>query len=850
MYTRPPNTPRLPIDDILPEITQQLSAHNRLIVQAPPGAGKSTGLPLALLADTHLAYTPKHQIWLLEPRRLAAQQVAQRMADQLGEPLGQTVGLVTGEQSRTSPQTRLVVMTEAILTQRMLAEQDIPQCGVILFDEFHERNLFSDLGLALAYECQQLLREDLKLVVMSATLAMDALKQQLDAPVLTSEGRAYPVSTCYLGSATSQHKTLEEHTTSAIFKALSEESGHVLVFLPGMAEIRRTQSLLESKDLPAGTQVFALHGQLAAAEQKRALAPVSDDFTRKVILATSVAETSLTIDGVRVVIDAGLERRARFNPSSGMDQMVTVPASQASAEQRRGRAGRQQAGVCYRLWSEDSHGQRPAHSAPDIEEQDLAGFALTLASWGSLTLSDYLLLDAPNAQRWQSAVTLLMQLDALDAGHNITATGQQMARLGVHPRLSHMLLTAQKQGLTPLACDLAAIISEGSALRFDHPNADIRDDLDLLQHLHAGEGLPKRFRHAQVNQHKAKRIQQLSKTLSRKLPSSSDTKKPATNSDSQQAGSVLLHAYPDRIAQQRGQGFRLSSGLGVQCLRDDPLNAQAWLVVADIQASQGKASIIRMAAPVSETELRSALGHHIQQCKQVSLNDKGQLKGLVQEKLGELVLSEKTYTPDADDINQGLLAHVRSTGLTCLPWDENSEQLRARLRWAHRLQPDDYPDVSDAQLLAELENWLLPFLTPTGLKQVPVAEALLALLPWNQQTQFNQDFPEALPLPSGRDARVDYQQDPPQVSCKLQECFGLTQSPVIGSVKSGSTQAVRLALLSPAQKPLALTLDLPHFWQNVYPDVRKEMRGRYPKHPWPENPHEHQATAKTKRNLH
>lgn len=843
----------LPIDEILPEILNGIENRDRLIIQAPPGAGKSTKVPLALLTSDWFASTaPKQQIWLLEPRRLAAQQVATRMASTLGESLGQTVGLITGQQTKLSAATKLVVMTEAILCNKLLADEDIPQCAAILFDEFHERNLYSDLGLALSVECQQLLREDLKLVVMSATLSAELLEDRLEAEVLTSEGRSYPVDTHYLGTPTSQHRTLEEHCAGAVRQALSEESGHILVFLPGMAEIRRTQSLLEEKGLPNEVYVYPLHGQLPAQEQNKALDPLpavprGKTAGRKVILATSVAETSLTIDGVRVVIDSGVERSARFNVRTGMDQLTTLPASQASAEQRRGRAGRQQSGVCYRLWSEDSHSSREPFSAPDVLTMDLAGFALTLACWGSLSLEDYLLLDQPNQQRWSSAVSLLQGLGAITKNGVITDHGRAMAALGLHPRLAHMLISAKEQGHTELSCIVAAIVSEGSPLRFEHPNSDLRDVVDLVLDA-LKSSIPKRFRHGQVQYSKTQRILQQSKKLASQMGSKLDSDT-ASHLDSQNTGTVLVGAYPDRLAQLRGQGYRLASGQGAQCLSGDPLMDTPWLSVAEIQSTTGKQNTIRLAAPITEEDIRTLLADQIESQVRLEISDqsgnKAQIKGFKAEVLGKLVLKESRFDPSPDEIQQGLMNYIRDKGIECLNWQEDVQALRAKLSWAHRLEPDHYPDLSDDHLLESLEDWLQPYMTSNQLADIPLKDALLSQIPWDMQSQLNRDYPDRIELPSGREAKVDYKQDPPQIQTKLQECFGLTSSLFIGNGR----QAVQLALLSPAQKPLAYTMDLPHFWQNVYPEVRKEMRGRYPKHPWPENPLEAQATAKTKRHL-
>lgn len=877
----------LPISSLIPDVSASLKQKNSLIVQAPPGAGKSTLLPLALLDNQWIG---NKKVWLLEPRRLAARQVAERLASELGEPLGKSIGLITRQDTHTSADNRLVVMTEGILTRRLLADQSIEECGAILFDEFHERNLNSDLGLALAYECQQLLREDLRIIVMSATLSGESIAKAIDAPILTSEGRSFPVDLHYLGSGAKPdafgkpQDALTQQVVSAVNKGIHETSGHILVFLPGVREIQRCLNTLRANfsangdPLSSAFEVLPLHGQLSPAEQRLAVKGAqtsAQSSIRRIILSTSVAETSLTIEGIRLVIDSGLERTSRFNPRTGMDELVTISSSQASATQRAGRAGRLEAGVCYRLWSEDSHYTKPAFSEPDITQLDLAGLALTLACWGSLELDDYVFLTPPNHGRWQASLELLYQLEALSYSGNdqsatrkwsLTDKGQQMAMFGLHPRLANMLIySARDRNISrQQACALAAVLSEGDPLKFDEPNSDLRDRVELIATCIENKTLPKRFRQANVQFRKTENILALTQQLLHKLNALIPPHREHTKTwNSHDCGKLLAYSYPDRVAQQRGTGFKLRSGQGIECMPSDPMQPQPYLVVADTSGHRHR-SLMRLAAPIDLPTLQSIFSRQISTRLNVAMGDRQHVKGTESVCLGEIVLDERSFTPSREDIEKAWLDRIRQSGLQHLPWSEESQQLRARLWFAHYCQPESFPDAGDTALLSHLHEWLQPFMNQEGITKKGLLDALHSYIGWDKTATLDQQFPTRFVLPSEREAMIQYptqlpfsdeqkgaqtpalnQLPTPLIQAKLQECFGLAASPMLADGKI----VIGLELLSPGQKPLALTHDLPHFWQNVYPMVRKEMRGRYAKHPWPEDPMTAQATRLTKRQL-
>lgn len=803
---------QLPIFAVLDDLRSALTQHTRVLLQAPPGAGKSTQSPLALLDAPWLA---GKQIWLLEPRRLAAANVARQLANNLGEKVGEQIGLLTRHDNLTSPRNRILVMTEGLLSRRLLNDQEIPECGLIIFDECHERHLQTDLGLALACQCQELLREDLKILLMSATLD-ERWAETFAAAKVTSAGRQYPISYRYLGR--NHTERLEDAMASALRGICHEQSGHILVFLPGVPEIRRLHNrLAEIYTEGSGKRILPLHGQLSPAEQQAALAPCAE---QKIILATAVAQTSLTIEGISAVLDSGLERYAALNPRTGLDELVTHSVSRATAAQRAGRAGRTAAGTCYRLWSQESEASFAPQPPAEIETVDLSGLALALASWGDCNPAEYRWLTPPHAMRWQQSVELLHQLDALQ-DMRITADGSAMARLPLHPRLAHMLLRGQANGEATTACAIAALLEEGDPLRSEHPDTRLSNRLHLL------EG----GRDASVSQGALQRLKTSFQRLKSLLNASG-----SINSDA--CGELLLFAYPDRLAQKRGEGYRLRNGRGIS-VRDNDANARHdFLVVAQTFNNDA----LRLGAPISLERIRQLL--HKQIAQQIHVQDKnGQLQAREQEQLGALVLSEKHVPLRPDDIRAYWCQVLHSEGLQRLNWDDNSRNLLKRLQ-LFSAQQVNVPSFNEADLTASAAEWLGPFIEK-NLAHIPLQQALMSRLPWDLHASFKQQLPEFFSLPSGRETPIDYSGDLPMVEAKLQECFGLLHSPKL----LNNSLPLRISMLSPGKVPLAISTDLDHFWRNVYPEVRKENRGRYNKHPWPEDPFSAEATSKTNRQL-
>ncbi len=824
----------LPINRILPDVMHQIGLHKRLVIQAPPGAGKSTQLPLAFIGQAFQGC-----IWLLEPRRLAAEQVAHRLAASLNQNVGESIGLITGERRKLSDKNQIIVMTEAILSQRLIKENDIPDCAMVIFDEFHERNLETDLGLALVLQCQEYLRDDLRLIIMSATLDSEHLAQRLDCPIISSDGRSFDVDVHYLPKHEATY--LSQAVKSAVQLVFNQQdtqtNNDILIFLPGMKEIQQCQRLLNetferqlsSKQL----SIEALHAQLSAEQQQNVIA---SGGPQKIILATDIAKTSLTLPRVSVVIDSGLERINQFNVRQGMDELVTVKASQASAIQRAGRAGRVQAGRCYRLYSEEDFQCRPAFSTYAIERSDLAPLCLNLAAWGSLDVSDYEFLTPPDPTRMGHSIELLQNLNALNQDA-ITDHGQTLALFGVHPRLSHMMMHGQAWHLGFTACTLAALLSEGDPLVFDEPNSDLTLRMQLFEQSH----LPAFFEGAKVNQHLAKRIQRQAKKYAALLRIQPE------NIQIDATHKLLMLAYPDRIAQKRGKGYRLRSGQGCQLHDLDHLTQQDWLAVCFIQQSQQAGqharSIIRLACPTDRQTIETLFKDELCTTTYLQLNDKNQLNEISQEKLGELVIKETSQPAQASARQEYDLQQFKQLGLSYLPLGDSHKNTLSRLQLAHALFANEFMSFTEQDLIADAENWLAPFLATSGLKQVDFQQAFLSRLEWPVQQQLNHLFPLSFELPVGRHASIDYTQSPPVIKAKLQECFGLAQSPTIANGKV----TLNLHLLSPAQRPLAMTQDLAFFWKEAYPQVRKENRGRYAKHPWPEDPLSAQASSHTKR---
>lgn len=821
----------LPIEALLPDLHQALTDNPTVLLQAPPGAGKTTRVPLSLLACD---WRDDRKILMLEPRRLAARSAARYMASQLGEQPGQTVGYRTRLDTKVSAQTRIEVVTEGILTRLIQDDPALEDYAAVLFDEFHERSLQADLGLALVRECQQALREDLRVVVMSATLDAAPIARLLgEVPILTSEGRAFPVDIQY--RPVPRNARLTDQVVTVIREALATQSGSLLVFLPGAGEIRWVEQAL-SGALPADVAVTPLYGSLRNEEQDRAIAPAPAG-QRKVVLATAIAETSLTIEGIRVVVDAGQQRRAVFDPNSGMTRLLTGRVSKASAEQRKGRAGRIEPGVCYRLWSESDQFSLADFTPPEIQQADLAPLVLELAQWGARQPGDLEWIDPPPGAHWQHAVSLLGWLALLNDDGSISDQGKAARSLGVHPRLAHMVLRGRAWGLGQAAAELAALLEERDLLG-PRAGADLYQRWQLLR----GE-----TRDGRVD---GQRLQALRRAV-RRLTAG----EPATTASAADLGRLLAQAYPDRIARRRpgsAPRYQLSNGRGALLRDDDPLAGEEWLVAADLDG-QAREAQIYLAAPLDPAVLTSDLADRIERRDESLWDDqRGRVIARRQTRLGQLVLAEQALPePGPEQVIAGLLNAVRQKGLDSLPWDAQSRQLRARVQCLHRQWPEAWPALDEASLLAELETWLAPFLIGVDrwsrLQQVKLAPALTSLLDYHQQQTLAELAPASLTIPTGQAVTLDYLADHgPVLAAKLQALFGWTETP---TVARGQVPVV-LHLLSPAQRPLAVTSDLASFWRNGYVEVRKDMRGRYPKHPWPEDPFTAEAKQGTKKQRH
>lgn len=827
----------LPIDQILPELKQTLEHTTTALLQAPPGAGKTTRVPLALL---DAPWREDRKILMLEPRRLAARSAARFMAGQLGESAGQTVGYRTRLDTKVSAATRIEVVTEGILTRLIQADPLLEDYAAVLFDEFHERSLQADLGLALVRESQQALREDLRVLVMSATLDTAPIARVLgDVPVISSEGRAYPVQVLYRPApAPARQARLEDRVVAVIHEALAEQTGSLLVFLPGAGEIRRVEQRLQGQ-LPANVRLAPLYGNLGTEQQDRAIAPAGDG-ERKLVLATAIAETSLTIDGVRVVIDGGQQRRAVFDPNSGMTRLVTGRVSKASAEQRKGRAGRVEPGICYRLWSESEQYGLAEFTPPEIQEADLAPVVLDLAQWGARTADQVAWVDPPPAAHWQQAVDLLQWLDVLGPDGAITDHGKAVQAIGAHPRLAHMVIRGRDLGLGRLAAEVAALLGDRDLLG-PGAGADLHERIRVLR----GEQRPDRVDPARLK---------AARQSARRLAGSagSGTGGPDRAVSDTDVGRVLALAYPDRVGRRRpGQQprYQLSNGKGARLRDDDALARHDWLVAAELDGRSREATIY-LAAPVLLPELEQDLAGHIRVADEADWDDRrGTVVARRVRRLGALVLQDTELPKPAPAlIQQGLLAAVRNRGLASLPWTEAARQWQARVRLLAQLEPERWPDVSDEALLATLETWLAPFLPGAhrwaDLQRLDLLPALTSLLDYELQQSLEAQAPARLTIPTGQGVALDYTADNgPVLAAKLQALFGWTETPRV----AGGRVPVVIHLLSPAQRPLAVTADLASFWRNAYPEVRKDMRGRYPKHPWPEDPFTAPAQQGTKK---
>ncbi len=835
----------LPIDEVLPALRQALSKHPSAVLQAPPGAGKTTQVPLALLNEPWL----KHRsILILEPRRLAARAAAARMASLLGESVGETVGYRIRFETKVSKKTRIEVLTEGILTRRLQSDPALEGVGLVIFDEFHERHLHADLALALCLDSQRILREDLKLLVMSATLEGAAVSALLgEAPVVKSQGRSFPVEVHYAGRDPDSGNRLPQAVHQAILHALEHDKGDLLVFLPGAWEIRRTQALLEGRSARGPVDVYPLYGDLPWEAQDRAIKP-SGNGRRKVVLATPIAETSLTIEGIGVVIDAGFARVPEFDPRSGLTRLTTKRISRASAEQRTGRAGRLGPGVCYRLWSEATQRGLMAQPIPEIRAADLAPLALELAQWGVRDAGTLAWLDPPPSSALAQARQLLIQLGAVEQEGSITPSGRAMAALPLHPRLAHMVYRAEARGLGNLASDLAALLSERDLLV-----GEGRRSCDVVKRLEALRAFREQGKGREpslgIDQAAAFRIGQAARQCQRLLQSKETT----IGRDLEKAGLLLAFAYPDRIAQQRAPGevrYLLASGRGARLPEQEQRMRQPYLVVASVDAGEVEGNIY-LAAAVEIDALRRELASYLRTEEVIRWDTRQQrVMALREERLGELLLDSTPLSgPDPEKLGSAMLEGVRQLGIAALPWTREARDWQARvLSLRHWLPEEGWPDLSDAALQEHLEEWLGPFLTGITrrehLKRLDLLAVLKARLDWSQSRRLEEGAPTHLTVPSGSRLRLEYQPgESPVLAVKLQEMFGLAETPRV----AWGRVPVTLHLLSPARRPIQVTQDLRGFWERTYAEVKKELKGRYPKHPWPDDPWNAPPTGRAKR---
>ena len=823
----------LPITPVLPEVREKLRHDTRLVLQAPPGAGKTTALPLALLDEPWLE---GRQILMLEPRRLAVRASAARMAQMLGEKVGERIGYQIRMESRQSPQTRILIVTEGILTRKLQSDPGLEDVALVIFDEFHERSLHADLSLALALESQAVLREDLKILIMSATLNTTAISEMLgNAPVIQSEGRAYPVERIYLDAHTPQPRPREiaAYVAGLIRASLEREEGNILVFLPGVRQIKAVERiLLEAK--PRYLSISTLYGNLSKAAQDRAIEPPPKG-RRKVVLSTNIAQTSLTIEGIKVVIDSGLQNVSVFNPLTGMDKLEMQFISQDAATQRAGRAGRLSAGRAYHLW----HASRilPEHDTPEILSADLTQLVLELAQWGNDDPDTLSWLDTPPTTAIHHARSLLIQLGALDSAGGITPHGQAMNRYGLHPRLAHMMIQSQEMGLAWEASLLAVLITEKDILIQSHANADLRERVQILHDVARSKHIDGKLVNISQCHHLLK--------LANKMAKRSNT------INSQSLGILLAYAYPDRIAQLRhanGNTYLLSNGKGAQLHTEDPLWDSPYLVISDLDAKNTHATIYK-ALPLTLTQIEEHLetttGERVQWNE-----EQGRVEVRRVEQLGRLTLRETQLSSvDNPEVTDVLLAELEAMGLEVLGWSREATRLRERVTFLHR-HDANFPDFSDEHLSETFEEWLAPYLagisTLRAVQALDLHAILRGLLSYEQIQRLDRLAPDRLRVASGSHIPIDYH-DPSQLilAVRLQEMFGTTETP---TVMDGQVPLM-LHLLSPAHRPMQMTRDLASFWANTYDEVKKELRGKYKKHYWPDDPVEAVATNRVKKRM-
>ncbi|MEY9633293.1 ATP-dependent helicase HrpB [Bradyrhizobium japonicum] len=802
----------LPIDAVLDDLSRTLEAHNSAVLVAPPGAGKTTRVPLALL-DAPWAAGKK--IIVLEPRRIAARASAERMAKSLGERAGETVGYRVRFGSKISRTTRIEVVTEGIFTRQILDDPELSGIAAVLFDEFHERSLDADMGLALARDAQTGLREDLRILVMSATLDGARVAKLLgEAPVVESEGRAFPVETRYLGRKADA--PVERQMADAIASALRADSGSVLAFLPGAAEIRRTQNFLSERVQDASIEIVPLFGALDAAVQDRAIAPAPKG-TRKVVLATSIAETALTIEGVRIVVDSGLARVPRYEPDIGLTRLETVRAARAAVDQRRGRAGRTEPGVCYRLWDEPHTASLAPYTQPEILSADLSSLVLDLAQWGVADPSALSFLDPPPLPAWKEAKSLLSELNALDGDGRITAEGKSLRALALPPRLARMIVDSHRVGSGEAAAEIAAIVTERGL---------------------GGDSVDLEYRRDQFRRDRSPRAAS-ARDLARRWASQVAASEKAVTGQDLSIGLMLAYAFPDRVARNRGNGtFVLANGRGAAVEQTSSLARAPYIAIGEMTGTAASGRVL-LAAPISEDDIERHFAEHIETVDEISF-DRGAMALRARRKraLHAITLSEATLAVSPSEETARIFADgLIAAGLDRLPWSKAAKQWRDRVMFLRKAEGDSWPDLTDGGLIARRDDWLVPALyDKIALKDISagdLSDALMALLPWEMRARLDREAPTHFEAPTGSVLAIDYEAEQgPTIAVRLQELFGLNTHP---SIAAGKVPLV-LELLSPAQRPVQVTRDLPGFWRGSYAAVRSDLRGRYPRHPWPEDP--------------
>ncbi|MFB6446706.1 ATP-dependent helicase HrpB [Bradyrhizobium tunisiense] len=812
----------LPIDAVLDDLSRTLEASNAAVLVAPPGAGKTTRVPLALL-DAPWAKGKK--IIVLEPRRIAARASADRMAKSLGERAGETVGYRVRFGSKISRATRIEVVTEGIFIRQILDDPELSGVAAILFDEFHERSLDADMGLALARDAQTGLREDLRILVMSATLDGARVARLLGkAPVVESEGRAFPVETRYLGRKADA--PVERQMADAIASALRADGGSVLAFLPGAAEIRRTQNFLSERVQDASIEIVPLFGALDAAVQDRAIAPAPKG-TRKVVLATSIAETSLTIEGVRIVVDSGLARVPRYEPDIGLTRLETVRASRAAVDQRRGRAGRTEPGVCYRLWDEPQTASLAPYTQPEILSADLSSLVLDLAQWGVTDPAALSFLDPPPAPAWKEAKSLLTELNALDGDGRITAEGKSLRALALPPRLARMIVDSHRAGEGEAAAEIAAIITERGL---------------------GGDSVDLEHRRDQFRRDRSPRASS-ARDLARRWASQVAASEKAGPQEDLSTGLMLAYAFPDRVARNRGNGsFVLANGRGAAVEQTSSLARAPYIAIGEMTGTAASGRIL-LAAQITEGEIERHFAEHVETADEISF-DRGAMALRARRKrvLHAITLSEATLAVSPSEDTARIFADgLIAAGLDRLPWSKAAKQWRDRVMFLRRAEGGSWPDLSDDGLIARRDDWLVPALyDKIALKEISpgdLSDALMALLPWEMRARLDREAPTHFEAPTGSVLAIDYEAEQgPTIAVRLQELFGLNTHP---SIAAGKVPLV-LELLSPAQRPVQVTRDLPGFWRGSYAAVRSDLRGRYPRHPWPDDPSSAVPTRRAK----